>query len=258
MYQKEFDACLHIIKLASEVISQGYFDNGGVSIKSDGSPVTEIDKKVDKLIRDYLAKEFNNYGFLTEESKDDLSRLEREFIWIIDPIDGTMEFINHEYEFVTNIALCKNHEIVLSMISVPLKDEIYYAIKGEGAYLIKDGVTTKIHVNNKLSDLTYLSSPYHMSKDEENFINNHKDKFNKMRLAGAAYKACLIAKGEAEISYRLTVDTKEWDTAAPDLLIREAGGVFFDRNKLPLKYNRQDVRNLDGFIMLNRIENYFE
>ena len=258
MYESELEASLKTIKLAAKMISDGFLSNSyNVSNKEDGSVVTSIDKKVDKFIRESLSSYFPNYGFLTEESVDDLSRISKEFVWIIDPIDGTEEFIKHEYQFVINIALCRNHEIVLSVIMEPISGEIYYAVKGEGAYLLKDGVKTKLHVSNSLSKLTCLTSPYHMYNEEKEYIKKHADKFNTILYKGAAYKACLIASGQADVSYRFSPYSKEWDTAAPQLIVEEAGGVFFDKNRKRITYNKKDVRNLDGFIMLNRIENYF-
>lgn len=258
MYESELEASLKTIKLAAKMISDGFLSNSyNVSNKEDGSVVTSIDKAVDKFIRESLSKYFPSYGFLTEESVDDLSRISKEFVWIIDPIDGTEEFVKHEYQFVINIALCRNHEIVLSAIMEPISGEIYYAIKGEGAYLLKDEIKTKIHVSDKLDNLTCLTSPYHMYDEEKEYLAKYQDKFQSVEYAGAAYKACLIASGKADVSYRFSPYSKEWDTAAPQLLIEEAGGVFFDKYRNKITYNKKDVRNLDGFIMLNRIENYF-
>ena len=96
-----------------------------------------------------------------------------------------------------------------------------------------------------------------MYDEEKEYLKKHAIKFNTIEYKGAAYKACLIASGQADVSYRFSPYSKEWDTAAPQLLIEEAGGVFFDKNRNRISYNKKDVRNLDGFIMLNRIENYF-
>ena len=115
---------------------------------------------------------FPNYGILTEESEDDLSRLSKDYVWIIDPIDGTQEFITHKYEFVTNIALAYKGEIVLALINVPLKDECYYAIKGEGAFLVKGDKKEAIHVSNISKDIRVLSSPYHMSEQEKEYLGH--------------------------------------------------------------------------------------
>ena len=240
------------------MISDGFLSNSyNVSNKEDGSVVTSIDKAVDKFIRESLSKYFPNYCFLTEESVDDLSRISKEFVWIIDPIDGTEEFVKHEYQFVINIALCRNHEIVLAVIMEPISGEIYYAVKGEGAYLLKNGIKKQIHVSRNLDKLTCLTSPFHMVDEEKEYLKKHADKIKIVEYKGAAYKACMIASGQADVSYRLSPNSKEWDTAAPQLLILEAGGVFFDKHRKPITYNKRDVRNLDGFIMLNRIENYF-
>ena len=258
MYERELEATLFVIKNAAKMISDGFLSRDfGINKKDDGSLVTSIDKAVDKLIRDTLSVVFPNYAFLTEESVDDLNRISKEFVWIIDPIDGTEEFVKHEYQCVTNIALCRNHEIVLAAIMEPISGEIYYAIKGEGAYLIKDGVTKRIHVSTNLNKLTCLTSPYHMYDEEKEYLAKHADKFLAIEYKGAAYKACLIASGQADVSYRFSPYSKEWDTAAPQLLIEEAGGVFIDKKRNRITYNKKDVRNLDGFIMLNRIENYF-
>ena len=257
MYDKELTATLHTIKNAAKIISDGYFSTFEVSHKEDGSVVTSIDKKVDKFIRDSLSELFPNYGFLTEESKDDLSRIEHEFVWIIDPVDGTEEFVKRQYEFVINIALCRNHEIVLAAIMEPISGEIYYAVKGEGCYLLKDDVKTRLHVSDRRSNLTCLTSPFHMVEEEKEYLKKHNDKFNKIEYRGAAYKACLIASGQADVSYRFSPNSKEWDTAAPQLIVEEAGGVFFDKNRNKITYNKEDIRNLDGFVMLNLADNYF-
>ncbi len=258
MYESELEATLFTIRSAAKIITDGIFNSTyKISKKEDGSPVTSIDQEVDQFIRDTLSKVFPKYGMLTEESKDDLSRLEKEFVWIVDPIDGTEEFIKRQYEFVTNIALCRNHEIVLCAIMEPIRNEVYYAVKGQGAYMMKDGKTTRIHVSHNLDKLTCISSPFHLGEEEKKYLEKHAEKFNTILYHGAAYKACLIASGKADVSFRFAPNTKEWDTAAPQLLIEEAGGVFLDKYKQKITYNRKDVRNLNGFVMLNRIENYF-
>ena len=148
MYESELDATLYTIRMAAKMISDGFFSSYSINKKSDGSLVTSIDKEVDRFLRDTLSRIFPHYGLLTEESADDLSRINKEFVWIIDPIDGTEEFIKRQYEFVINIALCRNHEIVLAAIMEPISGELYYAVKGEGAYLIKDNIQYLFVKNN--------------------------------------------------------------------------------------------------------------
>ena len=257
MYQEELNEIIYIIKNASRIILDGYHNGTSSSIKEDGSVVTEVDKAADKLIREYLISKFPTYGLLTEESKDDLSRLDKEYIFIVDPIDGTLEYVRHQYEFVTNIALVRNHEVVVGVIYAPLSDELFYAVKDEGAYYIKDNKINRIHVSNRLDNLRVLTSPYHEVEEEKEYLEKYKDKFESISYGGAAYKACLIASGKAEASYRFSPNSKEWDIAAPDIIVREAGGYFYDKYRKKFTYNKVDVRNLDGFIMINNDKNYF-
>ena len=258
MYEKEFEVALKLIKKAGSIILESYEHPLDVETKGDGSPVTVVDKKVDKLLRDGLSKAFPSYALLTEESEDDLSRLDNDFVWIIDPIDGTKSFIARDYQFVTLIALVYKHEPVISLIMEPRSGEIYYAKKGEGAYLLKGRKKTQLHVSNKVDkNLTVLVSPYNKNPFEIEYLNKNKAHFKTLKPVGAAYKACLIASGKAEVCYRFSFESKEWDTCAPQLLVEEAGGYYFDGNGFRMKYNRQDVVNHDGYMMVNDLKNIF-
>ena len=258
MYKDYIPTVLKILDEAAKMISNGFFSTIEVENKEDGSPVTNVDKAVDVYIRNELAKAFPGYGFLTEESKDDLSRLEKEYVWVVDPIDGTEEFIKKEYEFTTNIALVHRHEVVLAFIGVPLKNEVYYAYKDGGAYLKISNQETRIHVSNKSKkDLIVLVSPFHDSGLERMYLDRHASCFKEIRKAGAAYKACLIASGKADVTYRFSCHNKEWDTAAPDLLVKEAGGYLFGGLGDPITYNKEDVVNHHGYVIVNRKENFF-
>ena len=257
MYKKEFDFVLNLLKEVRPLILSGYNHEFDVEIKEDGSPVTNIDKAVDSFLRNALKEAFPNYSLLTEETLDDKSRLDNDYVWIIDPIDGTREFVAHQYEFVTNIALVYKHEVVLSFILEPLSFEIYYAIKGEGAYLYKDGVTKRIHVSNRTKDLIALQSPYYQTGEEIDYLKSRSDTVKEIAFRGAAYKACLIASGEADICIRFKCKAKEWDTAAPQLIVEEAGGCYLSGDGSRLTYNNEDVRIKNGYIILNKKENYF-
>ncbi len=258
MYELYLDAALSAAKLVRGPIMQIYNSADlDVEIKDDDSPVTKADKLADSLIRSYLSTLFKEHGFLTEESQDDLSRLDKQFVWIIDPIDGTKDFIKKDDEFTVNIALCHKHEIVVGVVLIPATNEIYYAIKKQGAYYINaQGKVKKIKVNNKKNDLTCLISVFHHNIDEQNMIIRHHEKIKTVTKKGSSIKACLIASGEAEISYRLSPYTKEWDTAAINLIVNEAGGVFLQPDKTPITYNRKDVYNRKGYIVCNCMDNF--
>lgn len=258
MYDIFLNAALQAARLVKKPIMDIYNSHDfNVEIKSDQSPVTKADKLSDKLIREYLSTMFPDHGFLTEESKDDLSRLKKDYVWIIDPIDGTKDFINKDDEFTVNIALSYRGEIIVGVVLIPAYDQIYYALKGQGAFFIdKDKKVEKIHVNNKLNNLTCLISVFHHNELEQNMILRHTDKIKNVVKKGSSIKACLIAKGEAELSYRLSSGTKEWDTAAINIIVNEAGGIFLQTNLTPIKYNKKDVYNRKGYIICNNIKNF--
>ena len=149
MWEEQLNAAIEAGVNAIEGILRIYNSNFEVEIKEDESPVTLADKNADKVIRDILHANFQTYDFLTEESTDDLSRLNNDYVWIVDPVDGTKDFVARDGGFTTNIALAYKHEAVVGVVVVPLTGEIYFAAKGLGAFYRKDGVTTKIHVNDK-------------------------------------------------------------------------------------------------------------
>ena len=255
MFEKEIQEMIVAAKLARDEILKIYQKDFDVEIKSDDSPVTEADKNADIIIKKYLSDKFPTYAFLTEESLDDGSRLENDFVFIVDPVDGTKDFVAKNGEFTTNIALAYKHEVVAGVVSIPAIDLIYFAHKGAGAFKLENGKTTEIHVNNKEKDLTVLTSNFHCTKKEMELIEKHSNFIKHVKKCGSSIKACRIAEGSAEISYRLSDGTKEWDTAAFDIIVKEAGGVVLKPDFTNITYNREDVYNRGGYIIANKKEN---
>lgn len=250
MWEKQLAAAIKAGELAKRIILEVYKTNFTVQKKADKSPVTIADKKADKVIRDYLSKLFPNYAFLTEETKDDKKRLLNDFVWIIDPLDGTCNFVKKNDEFTINIALVHKHKVVVGVIIIPVQDEIYYATNHGGAFYSAKGSVREIHVSRHKTIRILLSRSHH-GKKEEDVIKRHQDRIIEKKYVGAAIKACLIARGEAEVSLCLNDKTKEWDTAAPQILLKEAGGYFVEPSGVWPIYNRENVTNRNGFIMAN-------
>ncbi|MFA6667328.1 MAG: 3'(2'),5'-bisphosphate nucleotidase CysQ, partial [Bacilli bacterium] len=245
--EKELKAAIEVSKIASEKIMEIYKKGFDVEIKDDDSPVTIADKTSDKIIREYLGKLFPSYAFLTEESVDNKARLKNDFCWVIDPLDGTCDYVAKDDEFTVNIALVYKHDVVLGVVAIPAKNDIYYAVKDGGAYMQHDVTIKKIHVNNKVKDLTCLTSVFHFEDNEKAMVKKHSDKITKVQKIGSSLKACYIAEGKAEISYRLSEGTKEWDTAAFQILVEEAGGLVLKPDGKRMLYNREDVKNHEGY-----------
>lgn len=256
MYEKELAAMIQAALDAEKGILKVYSKPFQVEIKSDNSPVTEADKGADTLIRQELGQVFPQYAFLTEESKDDKKRLENDYVFIVDPVDGTKEFVSRNGEFCTNIALAYKHEVVVGVINIPMKNVIYYAVKGEGAFKLEKGKQpVRIHVSSKDSNLTVLRSISFFNEQEETLIRNHKDRITHVEALGAALKFCAIADGSADISYRVSPNTKEWDIAAGTVILKEAGGFIKKFDGTEYAFNRDDVYNRQGYMLANKSSN---
>lgn len=259
MYEQELKVALTAVNSVRELILDIYNSSDlGVEIKEDNSPVTKADKAADKKIREILSTAFPLYSLLTEESVDDKARLNNDYVWIVDPIDGTKDFVAKNDQFTVNIGLSYKHKAVLGVILIPVSDEIYYAVEGLGAYYLKDknAAPIRIHCNKKVQDVTTLVSNFHSNQTEMDMIRKHSDIIKHQKKVGATIKGCLIAKGEAEMSYRFSSNTKEWDTCAMQILVEEAGGFLLKFDGTPIRYNREDVYNKDGYIICNVRQNF--
>lgn len=256
MYEKELDEAIRAAKRAEVKIKEIYQTDFAVEIKGDNSPVTCADKTADLMIREDLGKVFPDYGFLTEESADTKERLGKRAVWIVDPVDGTKEFVSRNGEFTTNIALSIDHEIVVGVINVPMLSVLYYAVKGKGAFRLSKDSCQRIFCSDRENDLRTVRSISFFNEKEKAFYEKYKDRFaGEATPIGAANKFCVIAQGDYDFFYRMSSGTKEWDVAAGDLLIHEAGGAMVQPNGERFRYNREDVYNREGYIIANKAKN---
>ena len=255
MWEIELQEAKNAAMLAAKAVMEIYDKHYEVQIKDDNSPVTIADQMADEIIRNYLKSQFPDHAFLTEESLDDKSRLTNDFVWIIDPIDGTKDFIAHNDEFTINVALAYRHQIVVGVVMMPALNETYFASRGNGSFKETPIGVKRIHVNKKTDDLTVLFSRFHVMEAEQALTVKHSDRIKHTATFGSCLKACRIAEGKAEITYRLSGGTKEWDTAASHIVVEEAGGIFLKPNGEAISYNREDVYNREGYVIVNRKEN---
>lgn len=254
-YGRELKTMLNLVSFASKTIMTYYRDGFDVEIKDDNSPVTSADKAADVLIRDTLVKKYPSYGLLTEEDYDSKERLDKDYVFILDPLDGTKDFVAKDDMFAVNLALVYKHEPVIGVVGIPAQDKIYFAVKGKGSFVIEKGkMIRQIHVSSKTSSLTAFESCFHSVQGLIDLIEANSKITNHYKV-GSALKACLIAEGKGELCYTIGSGTKEWDTCAPQLVVEEAGGIYYSTKKEKITYNREDVYNRDGFIIANRVEN---
>ena len=254
MYEAELREMILACKKASKQIMEIYHHGFHIKTKEDNSPVTDADLASDKIIRSQLNK-FSDVAWLSEEDADDMTRLDKQALFIIDPLDGTQDFVEHDDSFGINIALVVHHHPVRSVVGVPAQNAYAYALLGKGSYLVKDDREERLHVSDRTNHLILVMSKTHLLKEEEDVINRHKDIIEKTVSYGASIKSIALARGDVDASVRYTDQTKEWDVCAPELIVTEAGGIFMDTKKRPFTYNRKDVYNHDGYCMFNRKEN---
>lgn len=238
--------------LAGKEILKYYKKEITVEYKKDKSPVTDADRTADALIAGGLKSRCPGMPVLSEESVDDLSRLESRYCFVVDPLDGTKEFIRQNDEFTVNIALTEWGRPVIGVIYVPVYDELYYAARSLGAYSIINDREKRIFVSDRIGNIRLARSRSHHAPELErliaaNYIEN-------IIVAGSAYKGCLLARGDVEAYYRFG-STMEWDTAAMDIIITEAGGIFSGMDGKAFVYNKKNPENPTGFYALNKTEN---
>lgn len=223
-----------------------------IEYKEDQSPVTEADKNANDIIINALIKTFMGTGILAEESVDDLSRLNKEYCFLVDPLDGTKEFIRENDEFTVNIALTKCGKPIGGVIYVPVYNELYYGWEGQGAYSLINGHEKQLHVSQRIGNIRLAKSRTHHTPELDRLINAND--IADVIVAGSAYKGCLLARGDVEAYYRFG-RTMEWDTAAMEIIVTEAGGIFSGMNGKPLAYNKENPENPQGFYLLNKNDN---
>jgi len=247
-----FEIILSASNLAMNLIHKPFL----VHTKEDNSPVTDIDLKINAFLIENLRKFYPNIHILSEETSDDKSRLNFSELFIIDPIDGTTELVNPELEFAINLAYVTDHNINIAFVAVPAYKVIYYAIKGKGAfkYYIDTKTQKQIYVSNRIKkDLHLAQSRSHTLEIEKKLAIDPL--FSVIKPIGSSFKLCLLAEGIIDIVFKLSASTKEWDIAPCDLIVKEAGGTFTDSKGLPFTYNREDYRNLAGYLATNNREN---
>lgn len=243
------DAGIAIMKVYDEA------EDMEITYKDGDMPLTAADKASNKIIVDILRKEFPEYSILSEEEKDDRSRLDNDYCFVVDPLDGTKEFIKRNGQFTVNIALAYKHESVLGVIYVPVTGELYYAAKGKGAYLDTEeekGIRLSVSECTDIKKLRLVMSGSHGCEEVDKLIEKYG--FTNFVKMGSSLKGCVVAKGDAEVYYRHN-PTMEWDTAAMQCIVEEAGAIFRQMDDTPMLYNREDSLNAKGFYIINKIEN---
>jgi 3'(2'), 5'-bisphosphate nucleotidase len=235
---------LPVARLAGDAIMAVYSrGTPDVQLKEDDSPVTEADLAAHRVLASQLTLLLSECPVVSEEDDESLvHRQSHGLFWLIDPLDGTKEFIARNGEFTVNIALIEDGRCVLGVVYAPAIDALYWGGVGLGAFRCMGGQTAAIRVaaSNLGKASRVVASKSHLNEATRSLI----DRLGKVSLvqAGSSLKFCKVAEGEADIYPRLA-PTCEWDTAAAQAVLEGAGGVVLDLQGNPLLYGKPDVLN---------------
>ncbi|MBT2569812.1 3'(2'),5'-bisphosphate nucleotidase CysQ [Planococcus sp. ISL-110] len=261
---------LEISLSAGKEIMEVYEEKLAVETKADESPLTIADQRSHQVIESGLKSAYPNIPVLSEEGNEILYKERKNWkrFWLVDPLDGTKEFIKRNGEFTVNIALVEENYPVLGAIYVPATDVFYYGEENGGAYKVEGasaekfgnteelrGKSTPLSVRKATEKICVVTSRSHMSAETEGFIERLKDggKPVERLSAGSSLKFCLVAEGQADY-YPRFAPTMEWDTAAGQAIVEAAGGtVKSAKDQSRFAYNRESLRN-DWFLATGRNE----
>ena len=228
---------------AGEIIMQYYRDDYEVKEKGYHNPVTTADNEADSFLKSELTSASPDYGWLSEETVDSENRLNKERVWIVDPLDGTKEFIEGVPQFVVSVALVENGMPIIGVLHNPVTKETFHASKGNGAFL--DDIQYRCSVKESTMDMVILNS---RSETRRGLWEPFKENFKELKPIGSvAYKMGLTAIGKADIFATLR-PKNEWDICAGTCLINEAGGKVINLNGKEITFNNRKTLIEPGLI----------
>lgn len=246
------ESVLDVAIQAGKEILDVYENEFEVDYKGDGSPLTKADQRAHQLIQHELTERYPDIPILSEESSEDVfeMRLQWNRFWLVDPLDGTKEFVKRNGEFTVNIALIENAQPVLGVVHTPVTSISHFAAVGVGAFKqtgceAGEASRTPISVRAaKKQAVTMVASRSHSGKEVEQFKRNVEQEWGDVEIVsmGSSLKLCLVAEGAADVYPRLG-PTSEWDTAAAHAVVEIAGGLVVDLQGQRLQYNKPNILN---------------
>ena len=257
IYEREIKVATELARQAGAVLLEHYYSPFLVEQKVNAldelEEVTAADREANELIVSRLQKEFPDDGILAEESTDSAHRLDKDRVWLIDPMDGTKNFINRDGDFAVQIGLALGGESVLGVVYQPVRRVLYRAASNEGAWIEagEDGAAP-LSVSNltRPSEMVLASSRSHRSSRMERVVSAFGFK-DETRRGSVGVKIGLIAERQADLYLHLSPSTKQWDTCGPEAILVAAGGRLTDLFGQPLRYNGVRVDNRNGIVATN-------
>ncbi|HSA98546.1 MAG TPA: 3'(2'),5'-bisphosphate nucleotidase CysQ [Candidatus Nitrosotenuis sp.] len=239
------DAAMQASKAVMEIYAQDF----AIEHKDDDSPITEADLQSNQIIKEVLSG--SGLPILSEEDTDDKSRLGRERIWIVDPLDGTSDFVNKTGEFTIMIALVEKRKPVLGIISRPTTNMLFLAQSGSGAFVFEKESWKKMIVSktSELKKCSAVGSRFHLTEAEKEFFKSLG--VERFASRGSSLKVAEICMGMADIYLTTSNKIKQWDTCASYCLITESGGKMTDMYGNDVLYNTERLNHENGLLVTN-------
>ena len=230
-----------LARRAGSAILEIYAGSFAVEHKADDSPLTAADMASHRLIVAGLQELTPDIPVLSEESKDIAWNVRRGWdrYWLVDPLDGTREFVKRNGEFTVNIALVEHHGPVLGVVLVPVTGELYYGVAGDGAFLeASPGAMPRPIATRAAASVPIVAgSRSHANERQAAMLGNLGE--HRLVSVGSSIKFCMVARGDADLYLRVG-PTSEWDTAAAQGVLEQAGGAVLDLHGEPLRYNTKE------------------
>jgi len=240
---------LSSIREAGSAVMGIYDTDFAVEQKEDKSPVTEADTRAHNMLMTALG-EFG-YPILSEEGDSkESARYNAQHVWIIDPLDGTNDFVQKTGEFSIMVGLVEDGKPVFGAVYAPAVDKLYYAQSGSGAWLSHGGETTRLSVDTRTEHIRAVSSRSHNSPEIDAYykaLGAHE----RIAVGSNGVKIGRIAEGEADVFYNPTSKMGEWDGCAPQIILEEAGGKMTGADGSPIVYNKKDPHLSHGILATN-------
>ncbi|HVS81609.1 MAG TPA: 3'(2'),5'-bisphosphate nucleotidase CysQ [Pyrinomonadaceae bacterium] len=256
-YEHEIQVATELARAAGAVLLKHYYSPFLVEQKINAldeiEEVTAADREANELIVTRLQKEFPDDGILAEESTDSDHRLEKDRVWLIDPMDGTKNFIARDGDFAVQIGLAIGGESVVGVVYQPVRGVLYRAARDRGAWMEEEdrpAARMSVSSQTKPSEMVLASSRSHRSPRMERVVSEFGFK-NETRRGSVGVKIGLIAERQADLYLHLSPSTKQWDTCGPEAILAEAGGRLTDLFGQPLRYNGLRIDNRNGIVATN-------
>lgn len=257
-YAREMSVAVELAREAGAAILSFY--EGPLEIEQkfgadDREPVTQADKVANEIIVARIQREFPDDGILAEESIDTAHRLDQSRVWMIDPLDGTVGFIEGNGDFAVQIGLSENGRCVLGVVYQPLTGVLYRAITGAGCWIERpdfEPTRARVSAHVDISGMRLAASRSHRSPRMDQVVRTFGLREEVLR-GSVGIKVGLIVEQQCDIYIHLSPRTKQWDTCAPEIILHEAGGLITDLFGQPLRYNVADVQNRNGVVASNGV-----